>query len=141
MFIVIVLAVVALIAGGTLVEGLRLAAAQARMGVPDASGGMELFLILVVAACCSGIIVIVCNRLSRSGREAALISDGDYRKCPACAELVKAEAKICKHCHTDLASLDRTQAPAQPHSETASSLSQDVPELPWPSRREPTLRG
>jgi hypothetical protein len=27
------------------------------------------------------------------------------RKCPACAELVLAEATLCKHCHTTLPSL------------------------------------
>lgn len=27
---------------------------------------------------------------------------GGLRKCPACAELVKSEAKVCRYCHRDL---------------------------------------
>jgi len=35
-----------------------------------------------------------------------LVRRGDLstRKCPHCAEFVKPEAKICKHCHQPLAS-------------------------------------
>ncbi len=31
-----------------------------------------------------------------------LVSPKDVKKCPACAETVKAEAKICKHCQTKI---------------------------------------
>ena len=34
----------------------------------------------------------------RKGESSGLV------KCPFCAELVKAEAKVCKHCHSDLSS-------------------------------------
>jgi hypothetical protein len=30
------------------------------------------------------------------------LETGENRKCPFCAEIVKAEAKICKHCGKDL---------------------------------------
>jgi hypothetical protein len=33
------------------------------------------------------------------------ISTGKRRKCPYCAELVKNEAKICKHCGKEIAKL------------------------------------
>jgi hypothetical protein len=29
-------------------------------------------------------------------------SDANRRKCPNCAEWVKGDAKVCKHCHRDL---------------------------------------
>jgi len=32
-------------------------------------------------------------------------SAGKYRKCPYCAELVKKEAKICKHCGKEVAKI------------------------------------
>ena len=30
------------------------------------------------------------------------LADGTMRKCPQCAELVRVEAKICKHCRSDI---------------------------------------
>ena len=38
---------------------------------------------------------------TRKVEEATAAEDG-YVKCPACAEMVKREARICKHCRTEL---------------------------------------
>jgi len=38
-------------------------------------------------------------------------------KCPYCAELVKAEAKICKHCRSDLLSRSNDSKPASVDTE------------------------
>lgn len=37
--------------------------------------------------------------------EKKAISAGKFRKCPYCAELVKKEAKICKHCGKEVAKI------------------------------------
>jgi hypothetical protein len=34
--------------------------------------------------------------------EAGDENTGKYRKCPQCAETVRTEAKICRHCHSEL---------------------------------------
>jgi len=34
--------------------------------------------------------------------EAAALSSGELKKCPYCAELIKKEAVVCKHCGRDL---------------------------------------
>lgn len=38
-----------------------------------------------------------------SSIEARQLSDGSSKKCPYCAELIKAEAKVCRYCHREVA--------------------------------------
>ena len=49
-----------------------------------------------------GFIVVLILDPIVANTEAKLMATGDMRKCPLCAELVKIEAKICKHCKSDL---------------------------------------
>lgn len=39
---------------------------------------------------------------NREGIESDALASGEMRKCPYCAELVKAEAKLCRYCHSEL---------------------------------------
>ena len=45
-----------------------------------------------------GLLIIAILPTNQAGADAAAIASGGMRKCPYCAELVKKEAKICKHC-------------------------------------------
>lgn len=47
------------------------------------------------------ILSLVVSKNTAVLEESAVLS-GESRKCPYCAELVKTEAKICKHCGKDL---------------------------------------
>lgn len=59
-----------------------------------------------------GVLLIVgALLLSLSGSENAPTENSEgYRKCPSCAEVVKAEAKICKHCQQPLPSMSEVKA-------------------------------
>lgn len=48
------------------------------------------------------IIALPAALLMKSTVQAASPAKGE-KKCPACAEVIKAEARICKHCKTELA--------------------------------------
>jgi hypothetical protein len=49
-----------------------------------------------------GFIIALVVRPLRANIEAKELASGDLVKCPFCAELVKAEAKVCKHCGRDI---------------------------------------
>jgi hypothetical protein len=40
----------------------------------------------------------ICMKADLKTKDAEALSSGDFRKCPECAELVRAEARKCKHC-------------------------------------------
>jgi hypothetical protein len=57
---------------------------------------------------CFGPVGFITALLSNPSDEAKFKSQGDssgLRKCPYCAEYVKKEAKICKHCRSELPSI------------------------------------
>lgn len=65
---------------------------------------------------CFGPIGFITALLSNSSDEAKFKKQGEssgLRKCPHCAEYVKQEAKICKHCRSELASTASPESKAQ----------------------------
>ncbi len=49
-----------------------------------------------------GVIIALFLKPNSGKVEAEAVVSGGMRKCPFCAELVKTEAVICKHCQKDL---------------------------------------
>lgn len=65
--------------------------------------GIGFFLIAVILSPLIGFIIALVVSPIREHTEARAIDSGDLKKCPNCAELVKTEAKLCKHCRSELA--------------------------------------
>jgi zinc-ribbon domain len=74
-------------------------------GIIASSKGGSGFLGFVVGALLGpiGVIISLFMGNSKNLAEKAVVS-GEMKKCPQCAELVLAEAKICKHCGSAFAS-------------------------------------
>jgi Na+/H+-dicarboxylate symporter len=51
-----------------------------------------------------GLIAALVAKPNQPKVETAQIESGESKKCPFCAELIKAEAVVCKHCGRDQAS-------------------------------------
>tara|TARA_R110002167_G_scaffold329681_1_gene536355 strand:+ start:80 stop:346 length:267 start_codon:yes stop_codon:yes gene_type:complete len=65
--------------------------------------GFGFFLIAALLSPLIGFIIALVVSPINSKVEQNALEAGDVKKCPSCAELVKAEAKLCKHCRTELA--------------------------------------
>lgn len=59
------------------------------------------FIALIISPLVGFIIALVISPLEQNV-EAKALESGTLKKCSSCAELVKIEAKLCKHCHTEL---------------------------------------
>ncbi|WP_216643774.1 zinc ribbon domain-containing protein [Vibrio sp. B1Z05] len=68
--------------------------------------GFGFFLLAVLLSPIIGFIGALIASPVQSKVEEKAIGRGDLRKCPMCAELVKAEALLCKHCGSKLDSMD-----------------------------------
>jgi hypothetical protein len=65
------------------------------------SGVGFFFLAVLLSPLIAFIIVLIAGE-NRPKAEERQINSGDFRKCPFCAELIKPEALVCKHCGRDL---------------------------------------
>lgn len=59
-----------------------------------------------------GVIIMLFVGADREKVEENQIANESMRKCPFCAELVKSEAIVCKHCGKDLPAPEPSPAPA-----------------------------
>ena len=66
------------------------------LGAPELIVIVIILAILVALAVLVAAVVIAIAR--RGSREVANVPNHTQKKCPDCAEFVRAEARVCKHC-------------------------------------------
>ena len=64
--------------------------------------GFGWFVLSLIVSPLIGVLILLLLGENREKLEAIKLQSGDVRKCPFCAELIKFEAVVCKHCGREL---------------------------------------
>ncbi len=98
--------------------------------------GAGFFFASLVLSPVVGIIAALVARPSIAAVERQQVESGALKKCPFCAEIVKAEAEVCRYCGRDLPDLE-TAARTSEHARFETWLGAQSPPVvnPSPSQR------
>ena len=64
--------------------------------------GIGFFLLSLFLTPIVGGIILLIVRADQKTVDNIAVQDGDKRKCPFCAEIIKSEASVCRYCHSEL---------------------------------------
>jgi len=88
--------------------------------------GFGFFLLAIVLSPLIGILCALIARPNTGRTEAEALQTGTMRRCPYCAELVRAEAVKCRHCQSALVALPRPLTGAEKLGRAYARLTRSV---------------
>lgn len=83
-----------------------------------------------------GAVFVGFGSISRKGREESAAPAEATRKCPFCAEIIKAEAKICRFCQRELPPLSGPSSPQGPAEPSTVIPAVGNPRAAWTPQHE-----
>lgn len=88
---------------------LALCIAAGALASQKGRSGFGLFALALFASPPVGLIVAAALEPDEAFMEKQKLDKGGHRQCPQCAEVVKAEANVCRYCHHDLPELSEAE--------------------------------
>ena len=72
------------------------------IGSNKGRGSFSFFFLSLILSPLVGIIAALIAKPDQKKLDESKIASGDSKKCPFCAEVIKAEAKVCRYCSREL---------------------------------------
>ncbi|MFB9214431.1 zinc ribbon domain-containing protein [Vibrio sinaloensis] len=63
--------------------------------------GIGFFFVSLILSPLIGLIIVLVIQPNQETVEQKALETGQQKRCPKCSELVRVEANMCKHCHTE----------------------------------------